>query len=260
MGKLNRGNIIFLESVDSTNRYAVDNFANFADFSLIVADEQSSGRGRRGKKWYSPKGKNFYGSFIIKNWPYKAYQASWLAGLGAMESIKLSTPGSNLWIKWPNDIFCGEKKIAGILNEVKSSSKNRFEGIVLGLGINVNMTVEDTVTVDQPCTSIAIEGGKNLNIKNFSEKVCRILKRLYSTSLKNGIEKIYNEWKKSNRLIGKKISLISENGRKVSGTVEDLSFDGRILLGTEGNTESFHSGDIEIDKSFFKIGENNAYS
>ena len=109
----NELNIICLDKVDSTNKYALNHFEELPDGSLIVAGEQSNGRGRHDRQWLSPADSNIYASMIIKNAGKNPILASMIISLGTLALLRKSAPDVKFWLKWPHDIFCHEKKIAG---------------------------------------------------------------------------------------------------------------------------------------------------
>ncbi len=146
---------IHFDSIDSTNTWT-KNHAHTLDpqkITCITALEQTAGRGRGAHKWISPKGENIYASIyftIPLHSPYIVNLAQ-IASLSCARLLKLE--GLHPQIKWPNDILVDGKKIAGTLVETVS-----FEdkiGIVLGIGINVNMSQEHLDAIDQPATSLA---------------------------------------------------------------------------------------------------------
>jgi BirA family biotin operon repressor/biotin-[acetyl-CoA-carboxylase] ligase len=145
---------IHLDSTDSTNNWA-KRHAHTLDpvqITCITALEQTAGRGRFQRRWISPKGENIYATLYFT----LPKESSYLINLAQLLSLSCATvlesKGFHPQIKWPNDLLLSGKKIAGILCECLPHEKDL--GIVLGIGINVNMTEKTLNTIDQPATSL----------------------------------------------------------------------------------------------------------
>ena len=133
-----QGEIVWLEEVDSTNTRAKDLARQGAEEgTLVVAEGQQSGRGRRGRRWYSPSGAGIYVSLILRPRisPSEAPQINILAAVAVAEAL-LKLTGMDVRVKWPNDIMVGSKKLAGILTEI-SADLEGVDYLVMGLGLNV---------------------------------------------------------------------------------------------------------------------------
>ncbi len=101
---------IHLETVDSTNTYARENFDRFPDATLITAGKQTAGRGRLGRKWVSPENQNIYASFLMKEISQPFY-ATIVSSLAVLRTLRATVPDIDCYIKWPNDIYVGHAKI-----------------------------------------------------------------------------------------------------------------------------------------------------
>lgn len=150
------------ELVTSTNDWAKAHLATFPPESItcISADFQTQGRGQYGREWISPHGVNLYASYAF----FRDQEPLVLVHLLA-HSIKavLEELGVSVRVKQPNDLFVGSKKIAGILCE--TVSQPTCSGVVIGVGLNVNMTAEDLQKIDQPATSLLAETGKEHDLQ-----------------------------------------------------------------------------------------------
>jgi BirA family biotin operon repressor/biotin-[acetyl-CoA-carboxylase] ligase len=244
--------ILKLEEVDSTNRYALDHFANLADNSLIIADSQSGGRGRRGKAWESPPGINLYASYIVKEPSFPIGRALWCGGLAALVTLAEFGPEMDIWLKWPNDICCsssdcrGFRKIAGLLAETWTpSASNRIGGVVVGIGINLNMPQDMLEKIDQPATSILAESGNQVNIAKFADKLLENLILMRSVA-EDDPDKFFEIYRDANGLIGRNISIKVDEATTVSGIVHGINTDGAILIKEKnGNIIEVMTGDVE---------------
>jgi len=248
-------NIIYLDKIDSTNKYALRKFDELPDSTLIVASEQSAGRGRHARQWVSPSNSNIYASMIIKDAGQNPVLASMIVSLGALSALRDSAPGVKFWLKWPNDIFCRERKIAGILCETASSSKQQIAGIVAGVGINVNMSAEIISTIDQPATSLMYETDSEFNLKKVVKKLAKSLNKYYNI-YSISPEVLFTCWKDENLLIGQEVEVnIGDND--IKGKIIDLGHNGELILESAGKQIKLFSGDVKINKNsidFHKLG------
>lgn len=151
--------VLVFDSLDSTNAEALRSIERgMAAPFLVLAERQTAGRGRRGRKWVSPFAENLYYSLVLRidGGMRQLEGLSLVVGLAVMETLRdLGIAGAGL--KWPNDVLVGEKKIAGILLELVGDPADVCH-VVLGVGINVNMQEADEV--DQQWTSMYLEAGR----------------------------------------------------------------------------------------------------
>ncbi len=152
-------------SLDSTNNWAKLHLEEFNQdkITIITADGQTSGRGQFNRKWVSPSGKNIYVTFCF----FMDADRSDLGNIPQVLAIStiqaLASFGFHAKIKWPNDLILSGKKVGGILCETSPVENKR--GIVLGIGLNVNMESELLDKIDQPATSLAHEKGEMVDLK-----------------------------------------------------------------------------------------------
>ena len=241
-------NVHWLDEVDSTNKYCIENFNNLADGTLVVAGRQNCGRGRRGRTWISPEGENIYASYIVKNLTFPAYHSSWIGSLATLDFLRGFLPVESAWLKWPNDIYCGINKISGMLCEIKTGQGNSIEGVVIGIGININMSRECLDKIDQPATSLSAETLAMYNVKDMVNQLALSLNKFYTLAV-SGTETLYSQWKDENFLLGKAIEVISEDDSVTSGIIADIGRSGELIMDVNGTMKVFMSGDISIRKT-----------
>ena len=239
--------IVYKETVDSTNaevrRRAEDGEDNGL---LVVADGQTSGKGRRGRNWESPKGTNLYFSMLLKPdfVPDKASMITLVAAYSVATVIR-NTTGLDAKIKWPNDIVVGKKKVCGILTEM-SMERDYIHHVVVGIGINVNEE-NYKVELEQMATSLKKEMG-NLVLR--ANLLCDILSQfekdyltfLAAESLKPFVEEY-------NRMLVNKGALVKVLDPKgeFSGIAGGISEDGRLNVFKEnGQIESVYAGEVSV--------------
>ena len=242
--------IIRLTEVDSTNRYAMNNFAALADGTLVAAEFQSAGKGRQDRVWLSPSRENIYASFVMKNITPPVCNASIIASLGTLQMLRHAAPGVKFWIKWPNDICCGLKKIAGILCENKLSAAS--SGIVAGIGININMPQSTLDAIDQPATSLSVETGRKFDLQSSVTALADSLCEYYAHYSKAPKE-LFDLWKQENLLIGKSVEIVDHGREILQGRIVDIGESGEIFFETGGKILKLYSSDIRIRKE--SLGE-----
>ncbi len=231
-------NYIFFHTVNSTNTYAKEN--DLPDGTVILAENQTAGRGRKGRKWISTEGKGLYFSIVLKKdiSPADLLVYSLLFPVAVRKAIvqKIDLP---IQIKWPNDLYLNGKKLAGFLIETEIEG-NSATKIVAGIGININQTEKDLYELQDIATSLRIEYGNELNRKEIFSDILQSIENQIDNMNKNQIIKEVEEnllWK------GEKIKLIDEN---IEGTLIGLNELGGIRVLTDKGLKNFYSGDITV--------------
>ena len=241
----------FFEEIDSTNlRGHQMAAAGSPEGTVLVAEYQTSGKGRQGRGWYATKGEYILMSLILR--PIIATDAihliTLLTAVVVIEAIqsflKLSDlPGLDLHVKWPNDIMINSKKVAGILTESKSKGK-AVVYLVVGIGINVNQTFTgNRYELGKDATSLRSELLQTLD----RELLLRILIKKYDVyylrASADDFRTVVQEWKKYWEDKYKQIK-INDGKVSVAGVVQDIAHDGKLLIKTEmGKSISITSGE-----------------
>jgi BirA family biotin operon repressor/biotin-[acetyl-CoA-carboxylase] ligase len=212
------------ESIDSTNTWAKQNCHLFPKeaLSVVWTREQAKGRGRYGRTWMAPACKNVTASFVIANNlpPAHLYCVSQCMALCLKELLMQYHVAS--CIKWPNDLLIGDKKIAGILVE----SSEAF--LIIGVGLNVNMTQAELLHIPKKATSLFVETGKKQDPLRLIEE----LSLLFATKL-TSLEKVPKAWMKEvSWMIGQRRTISTPN-RTVEGTIQKIDEDGTITFRTD---------------------------
>lgn len=238
----------FLET-DSTNRqaYALGE-AGASEGLIVIADRQSAGRGRLGRAWISPPGVNLYLSLLLRPPlpPYAAPQLTFLSALAVSRAIAAVT-GLTPTHKWPNDVLLNGRKVAGLLNEMSAES-DRIRFVVLGIGVNLNMTADQfPADLRAPATSLLLVGGKPVARALFGRALLEQLDVLYAEYLRHGPAPIMAAWEAHCDLVGKPVTVDEGGGTPLRGTVAGIDRDGALLLTlADGSTERVLSGDVKL--------------
>ena len=233
--------IIWLAEVDSTNRFALDNFPWFESGTMIAASAQNAGYGTKGRSWLSPPDVNVYASLVLRKFPFPVHSAARIGSLAVLRVLRKHEPGLPLSVKWPNDILCGHKKIAGVLCETRDN------GLVIGIGININMDRETAQKASPNATSLFIETGKRQpDVGVFVSELRTTALDLLKLAENKGDSELYEEWKNENYLSGRSVSIRCPDQSTISGLVVDFSPDGAIILveNLSGNIVEIRSGDL----------------
>ncbi len=238
--------IISLEEADSTNLQASRLGDEGADDGLVViADRQSSGKGRMGRQWESPGGVNLYASILLRPpvMPFEAPKLTFLSAVAVCRAIKNCT-ALQPTVKWPNDILLNGAKVAGLLNEM-SSETDQVHYVVLGIGVNLNMRAEQFPDdLRYPATSLAIASGKVVSRLAFTRSLLQELDALYQLYLEEGSAPVFTAWTELCDLTGKRVQ-VDCNNLLIEGTMVGLGDDGALLVRTSaGKIESIYAGDV----------------
>ncbi|MDG5469794.1 biotin--[acetyl-CoA-carboxylase] ligase [Deltaproteobacteria bacterium IMCC39524] len=238
--------IISLDEADSTNLQASRLGDEGADDGLVViADRQTSGKGRMGRQWESPGGVNLYASILLRPpvLPFEAPKLTFLSAVAVCRAIKNCT-GLQPTVKWPNDILLNGAKVAGLLNEM-SSETDQVNYVVLGIGVNLNMRAEQfPEDLRYPATSLAIASGKAVSRLAFTRSLLQELDALYQLYLGEGSAPVFTAWTELCDLTGKRVQ-VDCNNLLIEGTMVGLGDDGALLVRTSaGKIESIYAGDV----------------
>ncbi|MHC8385164.1 bifunctional biotin--[acetyl-CoA-carboxylase] ligase/biotin operon repressor BirA [Pseudomonas sp. LB3P14] len=236
--------ILVFDSIDSTNAEALRAIdrGQAAPF-LVLAERQTAGRGRRGRKWVSPFAENIYYSLVlrIEGGMRQLEGLSLVVGLAVMQALrKLGVSGAGL--KWPNDVLVGQKKIAGILLELVGDPADVCH-VVLGVGINVNMQITDEV--DQQWTSMRLESGKVFDRNHLVGELGAMLQEYLCRHQVDGFSAIQAEWEQNHLWQGRAVSLIA-GVNQIDGEVLGIDSQGALRLKVGGVEKVFSGGELSL--------------
>ncbi len=227
--------ISFYNEIDSTNDVAKEVAAKgAAEGTAVIADCQKKGRGRLGRKWESPKGVNIYTSIILRpNIPPASAPQLTLFSAVAMAETVSEYLDRKPDVKWPNDILINSKKVAGILTEM-NSEQDRINFIVLGIGVNLNMT--DGMFPEglkEIATSLKIETGRDISRTDFIQALYLNMEKWYKNYLKYGFESIREAWTGYFAMAGRSVKVREMDGVR-EGIAMGIDSDGALLLKQKG--------------------------
>lgn len=239
--------IYFYEETDTTNNRARELALEGApEGTLVVAEKQTAGRGRRGKVWESPLGTGIWMSLVLRPqiMPAEASVLTLLCGLATAEAIEVET-GLSVGIKWPNDILINGKKAVGILTEM-DCEMSQVHFVIPGIGINVNTTSFPPEIADI-ATSLYLECGKTVSRRRLVHKVLERLEEYYETFLRTGsFTAMLEDYRKHCITLGKEVHVL---GREpFFAEALDITPEGELLVrrADNGKEEVVFSGEVSI--------------
>jgi BirA family biotin operon repressor/biotin-[acetyl-CoA-carboxylase] ligase len=238
-------NFIYSEEVDSTNSFLMNKGNKYnQNGTVLLAEKQFKGKGRKDRTWYSAKDQNLTFSILLNGKKY-LNENSHMINFSASLAVALSI--ENLFqlkvdLKWPNDVLVNGKKTAGILLE-SASKGNKLEKIVVGIGLNVNQTFFQGNFNLEP-TSLKLELKQIVNRENLLAEVLNNFEEILEKT-NDETRWLLNDWRAHCSMIGDKISVKDGDNIKY-GIFEDIDDKGYLLLKNDNKVEKIYFGDVSI--------------
>lgn len=235
------------QSIDSTNSYLLSRAQHgLPGGTVCLAEEQTAGKGRRGRHFVSPFAANLYCSLLWRfRLPPQRLQclslASGIAAVRALQTLDIHSAG----LKWPNDILWQDRKLGGILVELSRAAQDDYFAVV-GIGINVNMPAH--ISIDQPWIDLAGIIGPDHTSLSRNRLAAALLNEL--VDILNAFETtdsqlIIQQWQRFDMLKDRPVS-VKLNDKAFSGTARGISSDGALLLETENGIQRYSAGEVSL--------------
>ncbi len=231
--------------IDSTNQYLLERVDSLQPGSVCIAEYQGKGRGRRGREWVSPFGSNLYMSMF---WRLDAGMAaamglSLVVGVAVVEALQ-QVGITGVKLKWPNDLYHQDKKLAGILVEM-SGQAGGAANLVIGIGMNLMMPAQ-TPGITQPWTSVEdILQGQHFDRNQLAVALVNALHQVLSDYELHGMNHFVERWNPLDNFLGRKVKLLMGE-REIIGIERGINEQGAVLLETEQGVEAFIGGEISL--------------
>jgi BirA family biotin operon repressor/biotin-[acetyl-CoA-carboxylase] ligase len=236
--------IFYYDEIESTNEKAKRlGDKGLPEGTIIVAEKQTKGKGRLGRFWFSPN-KGIYMSIIVRPsiLPAAAPQLS-LVAAAALQQTLIKEFAIKAKIKWPNDLLINDKKISGILTEMKGDM-DRIHYIIIGVGINVNHNVSDfDQSIVEQATSLKIILDREIDKVDVLRKYLENLEYYYLDYLENGFQKTRKICVTNSHTINSIVTLYYGD-KEFTGSAVDIAEDGSLVLDIEGKKMSFFGGEV----------------
>jgi BirA family biotin operon repressor/biotin-[acetyl-CoA-carboxylase] ligase len=234
-----------LEEVGSTNDAAKELAEEGAAHGeVVVAERQTAGRGRRGRAWVSPPGKNLHFSVVLRPDlpPQRAPEITLVASVALCHAVRRA--GVDAGIKWPNDLVARGRKLGGILTEM-AADPDRVQWVVLGAGLNLNSRPEEFPREIRPhATSVAAERGQPVPRALFAAAAFALLEEWLDRHAEGGFAAVRDEWRVLSETLGREVR-VSADGRELTGVAEDIDGSGALLVRSGGGLVAVHAGEVE---------------
>lgn len=233
--------------IKSTNSYLMALGAEGVDSGCVsLAEQQYSGRGRRGRQWVSPYGSNIYLSIL---WRYALAPAdltglSLAVGIGVMRSLE-ALGVSGVGLKWPNDLLCDGRKLAGLLLEV-TGEQTGPSCVVLGLGLNTLLTQTQGADIDQPWIDLTqVPGGSGISRNELVAVLLGNLLEVVAGFEQEGLAPYTAEWQRHDLYHGKAV-VLQMGMRRIEGIHSGIDSSGALRLEENGEIKVYHGGEVSL--------------
>ncbi len=241
-------NLEVFETLGSTNDH-IKNIKTKDKTTICIAEHLSNARGRMGRKWQAPFGKNIYlslGCYFKKDFS-ELSGLSLITGLALIKSFQILDLKEKLSLKWPNDILSSDGKIAGILIEVLAEA-NGSAYVIIGIGLNVNMKSDPNEDITQKWNSLVNLKGKHINRNQLSASIINQLSRYLEKFNQVGLEGFIDEWQGADILYNQQIKILSGNV-EIQGISKGINKYGNLMIElASGELKACSSGDSTIVK------------
>lgn len=233
---------VYIQQVDSSNSYLLNNKELKINGTVVLAEEQTKGRGRMNRDWQSQSRQNLTFSILLRKVDGKKVN---IINLGA--SLVVAQAIENLFqlntsLKWPNDVLINNKKAAGILIE-STSKANELDRVVVGIGINVNQINFPGKYKIEP-TSVRKEFKHKVSREKLLSEVLNLYEELLY-KIDESHEEVLEDWKERCSMIGEKIKVEGSKETKF-GIFDDIDSEGFLILKTVDKSERIHFGDVSL--------------
>jgi BirA family biotin operon repressor/biotin-[acetyl-CoA-carboxylase] ligase len=237
--------IVYYSSIGSTNEVLKELAAQGApEGTLVIADEQTGGKGRLGRKWLAPRSTSLLMSLLFRPDlpPGQAPRLTMICSLAIAHAIEGLT-GLPVGLKWPNDIFVRGKKAGGILTE-SGATGGRLDYVVVGMGLNVNLAISALPELRGMATSLSQELGREVSRLELLWRILGGIEARYN-SLRRG-ESPHEEWAARLITLGREVQVATPDG-VLAGWAEGVDADGALILRTpDGQRERILAGDVTL--------------
>lgn len=238
------GRVNVLPVIDSTNQYLLDRIGELSSGDACVAEYQQAGRGRRGRKWFSPFGSNLYLSMYWKldQGPAAAMGLSLVIGI-VMAEVLQRLGAEDVRVKWPNDLYLKDRKLAGILVELTGKTGDAAQ-LVIGAGINLRMRGPEADTINQGWINLQ-EAGVNIDRNELTAMLLKELRAALLHFEKEGLAPFISRWRGLDNFLDRPVKLLIGD-QEIHGIERGIDQQGALLLEQDGIIKPYIGGEISL--------------
>ena len=242
--QINQGQVAVLPVIDSTNQYLLDRIGTLQSGDACIAEYQQAGRGRRGRKWFSPFGANLYLSMYwrLEQGPAAAIGLSLVIGI-VMAEVLRDLGASQVRVKWPNDLYLQDRKLAGILVELTGKTGDAAQ-IVIGAGINLAMRQVESDVINQGWINLQ-EAGIAIDRNTLAVRLINELRAALELFEQEGLTPYLSRWEKLDNFINRPVKLIIGD-KEIVGISRGIDAQGALLLEQDGVVKAWMGGEISL--------------
>ncbi|WLI76983.1 bifunctional biotin--[acetyl-CoA-carboxylase] ligase/biotin operon repressor BirA [Kosakonia sp. H02] len=242
--QIKQGNVAVLPVIDSTNQYLLERLSELQSGDACVAEYQQAGRGRRGRKWVSPFGANLYISMYwrLEQGPAAAIGLSLVIGI-VMAEVLRDLGADQVRVKWPNDLYLQDRKLAGILVELTGKTGDAAQ-IVIGAGVNLVMRKAQAEDINQSWINLQ-EAGVRIDRNLLAARLITELRTALQYFEQDGLMPFLSRWEALDNFINRPVKLIIGE-KEIFGISRGIDAQGALLLEQNGVIKPWVGGEISL--------------
>lgn len=244
MAQLKEKRLAVIPVIDSTNQYLLERMDSLQSGDACVAEYQQAGRGRRGRQWFSPFGSNLYLSLYwrLDQGPMAAMGLSLVIGIVIAEVLQ-SLGAKDVRVKWPNDLYLNDRKLAGILVELTGKTGDAAQ-LVIGAGINLAMRSPDAGIVNQGWINLQ-EAGVNVDRNTLTAHLINNIRESLPIFEREGLAPFIDRWGELDNFINRPVKLLIGD-KEIPGIARGIDQQGGLILEQDGVRKSWVGGEISL--------------
>ena len=244
LSRLPEGRVAVLPVIDSTNQYLLDRIATLQSGDACVAEYQGQGRGRRGRQWFSPFGANLYLSLYwrLEQGPAAAIGLSLVIGI-VMAEVLQRLGAQDVRVKWPNDLYLHDRKLAGILVEINGKAGDAAH-VVIGAGINLTMREPVGDVINQGWINLQ-EAGIKIDRNALTANLIKELRQALAIFEREGFTAFHGRWQALDNYYNRPVKLLIGD-REITGVARGINAQGALLLEQDNEIRPYLGGEISL--------------
>lgn len=227
--------------LDSTQAPLIRDAAHLPDRSIVIADSQSAGRGRRGRHWSTPSGATLALSMLARAPEGQRWAPGVTLALGVAAARALRAAGAaHVGLKWPNDLVADDRKLGGILVESCASG-----GIVAGIGVNIALPEDARKMIGQACVDLR-ELGSDVTREELAITLVHAWNHALDEFIRNGLDAFRPQWQALDVLAARPVRVLIGEDAVLDGIAQGIDAHGRLQVAVDGQLRSYSSAEVSV--------------